>query len=106
MPAPTRIGHNKSANCVAPKSAASDTRGTVRLAANASAKWPMNMKKGDGGSAVACILQFDAPRVARRLLEMLADELRHLEHGHRALAAEHRLQLRVGIDVALVLRIL
>ena len=33
---------------------------------------------------------------------MSRDELRHLEHGHFALAAEDNLQLRIGENVALV----
>src|SRR5690242_3795041 len=41
-----------------------------------------------------------------RLAEVLVDELRHLEHRNRPLATEHRLQLRVGVDVATVLLVL
>ena len=35
-----------------------------------------------------------------RLLEMIRDELGHLEHRHLLLAAEHRAQLLVGVDEA------
>src|SRR5579862_6332111 len=42
----------------------------------------------------------------RRLLEVLGDERRHLEHADLLLALEHGLQHVVGIDHAPVLRIL
>src|SRR5579862_949549 len=44
-----------------------------------------------------------APAGRRDLLQVLADELRHLEHVHARLAAEDRLQRRVGVDHAAVL---
>ena len=37
---------------------------------------------------------------------MLTDQSRHLEHGHDALALEHDLQDRVGVNVVLILLIL
>ena len=37
---------------------------------------------------------------------MLRDELRHLEHVHGLLAAEHFLQLLISVDIALVLWVL
>src|SRR4051812_37404199 len=46
---------------------------------------------------------FERPR---RLLEVLVDELRHLEHRDATLAAEYRLELVVSDDHAALLRIL
>src|SRR5579864_4987841 len=40
------------------------------------------------------------------LLDVLVDELGHLEHGDLALAAEHRLELVVGFDHATLFRVL
>src|SRR5215831_17602918 len=40
------------------------------------------------------------------LLQVLVHELRHLEHVDGALAPEHRLERRVGVDVASVLFVL
>src|SRR5262245_16983866 len=46
------------------------------------------------------------PAGCSELLEVLVDQLGHLEHRYRALAAEHGLELVVGIDVATVLLVL
>jgi hypothetical protein len=47
-----------------------------------------------------------AARGERRLLQVIRDELGHLEHRYLALAAEHGLQLFVGIDETTIDRIL
>jgi hypothetical protein len=44
--------------------------------------------------------------IARSGLDVLRDELGHLEHGHLLLAAEDRLKLRISVDVRALLRIL
>jgi hypothetical protein len=46
------------------------------------------------------------PPPGNRFLQVLVDQLGHLEHRHLRLAAEHRLQLVVGIDHATVLLVL
>src|SRR5688572_4807269 len=63
----------------------------------------------DGGASA-----WTRPRLAararrsesRRLLDVLVDELRHLEHRDLALAAEDRLQVVVGVDHAALLLVL
>src|SRR5262249_41211371 len=46
------------------------------------------------------------PLPGNRLFQVPADQLGHLEHRDRALAAEDRLELVVGVDHALVLLVL
>src|SRR5947209_2351946 len=46
------------------------------------------------------------PADSRALLEVLVDELRHLEHRDLALAAEDGLEVLVGVDLAAVLGVL
>src|SRR5438067_2195984 len=45
-------------------------------------------------------------REARVLLDVLVDELRHLEHRYLLLAAENPSELLIGVDVATDFRIL
>src|SRR5687767_10510388 len=47
-----------------------------------------------------------APWDGRRLLEMLRDELRHLEHADLPLASEDRAELVVRVDHGAFLRVL
>src|SRR6476661_1481787 len=51
------------------------------------------------------VLRSSGPSVFR-LLDVLVDELRHLEHGNVALAAKDRLERLVGVDLPAVLGIL
>src|SRR5688572_8412627 len=59
-------------------------------------------KGGRKGRAVRSLLS----HLPAELFEVLADQLRHLEHVDRRLTAEDALQGRIGLDHALVLDVL